>query len=111
MGHSLAVVTLQAGVAEHLLETRPEEARQAIAAIRQISRKALGELRYELAMLRGEGRDGPSRAPTPALRDLGGPVASVRGGDAGGRERPSVGEAAIAEQTRRFKDIPLGEAR
>lgn len=78
MGHSLAVVTLQAGVAEHLLETRPEEARQAIAAIRQVSRKALGELRYELAMLRGESRDGPSRAPTPGLRDLGGLVASVR---------------------------------
>ena len=78
VGHSLAVVTLQAGVAEHLLETRPQEARQAIAAIRQVSRKALGELRYELAMLRGEGRDGPSRAPTPSLRDLGELVASVR---------------------------------
>ena len=81
MGHSLAVVTLQAGVAAHLLETRPEDARQAIAAIRQVSRKALGELRYELAMLRGEGGDGPGWAPTPGLRDLGELVASVR--DAG----------------------------
>ncbi len=77
VGHSLAVVSLQAGVAEHLLQTRPEEARQAIAAIRQVSRRALGELRLELAMLRGEA--GQARAPAPGLRDLVDLVDSMRG--------------------------------
>ena len=54
IGHSLAVISLQAGVAEHLLASRPEEAREAVAAIRGVSKQALTELRSELAALRGE---------------------------------------------------------
>jgi signal transduction histidine kinase len=73
VGHSLAVISLQAGVAEHLLQSHPEDARSAVAAIRQVSRQALAELRVELAMLRGE-----RPAPPPDLRDLPDMVASVR---------------------------------
>jgi signal transduction histidine kinase len=69
LGHSLAVISLQAGVAEHLLESRPEEVRKAVAAIRQVSRHALSELRSELALLRGAGGPG-LRAPTPGLDEL-----------------------------------------
>ena len=78
VGHSLAVISLQAGVADHLLETRPEEARKAVAAIRQVSHEALNELRAELALLRGEGSAG-ERRPAPDLRALPGLVASMRG--------------------------------
>jgi signal transduction histidine kinase len=80
VGHSLAVISLQAGVAEHLLGSRPDEVRKAVAAIRKVSRDALTELRGELALLRGEGTPA-ERRPAPdlqALRDL---VASMR--DAG----------------------------
>jgi signal transduction histidine kinase len=69
LGHSLAVISLQAGVAEHLLESRPEEVRKAVVAIRQVSRQALSELRSELAVLRGAGGPG-LRAPTPGLDAL-----------------------------------------
>ncbi|HEY4025464.1 MAG TPA: histidine kinase [Candidatus Dormibacteraeota bacterium] len=69
LGHSLAVISLQAGVAEHLLESRPEEVRKAVAAIRQVSRHALSELRSELAVLRGAAGLGP-RAPAPGLDAL-----------------------------------------
>jgi signal transduction histidine kinase len=69
LGHSLAVISLQAGVAEHLLESRPDEVRRAVAAIRQVSRHALSELRSELALLRGAGGIG-LRAPTPGLGEL-----------------------------------------
>jgi signal transduction histidine kinase len=69
LGHSLAVISLQAGVAEHLLESRPEEVRKAVTAIRQVSRQALSELRSELAVLRGAGGPG-LRGPTPGLDEL-----------------------------------------
>jgi signal transduction histidine kinase len=69
LGHSLAVISLQAGVAEHLLESRPDEVRKAVAAIRHVSRHALSELRSELAALRGAGGPG-LRAPMPGLDEL-----------------------------------------
>lgn len=78
VGHSLAVITLQAGVAEHLLERRPEEVRKAVTAIRQVSKQALDDLRFELALLRGEGSETAARAPTPGLAALPALVASVR---------------------------------
>src|SRR5579884_4007894 len=79
VGHSLAVISLQAGVAEHLLEGRREgraatgaegaagqpEVRDAIRAIREVSRQALNDLRAELALLRGE--EPERRAPSPHL--------------------------------------------
>jgi signal transduction histidine kinase len=77
VGHSLAVISLQAGVAERLLETRPEEVRKSVAAIRKVSREALTELRAELALLRGDGSPA-ERAPAPDLRALPGLVASMR---------------------------------
>jgi signal transduction histidine kinase len=77
VGHSLAVISLQAGVAERLLETRPDEVRKSVAAIRKVSREALTELRAELALLRGDGSPA-ERAPAPGLRALPGLVASMR---------------------------------
>jgi signal transduction histidine kinase len=76
LGHSLAVISLQAGVAEHLLATRPEEARAAVAAIRQVSRDALGDLRGELAALRGDAA--AERAPAPGVGDLPALVEAMR---------------------------------
>jgi signal transduction histidine kinase len=77
VGHSLAVISLQAGVAERLLDTRPDEVRKSVAAIRKVSRDALTELRAELALLRGDSSPA-ERAPTPDLRALPGLVASMR---------------------------------
>jgi signal transduction histidine kinase len=80
LGHSLAVISLQAGVAEHLLDGRQDEVRSAVVAIRRVSRQALSELRSELAVLRGA--DGPGlRGPTPGLEALPGLGAAMR--DAG----------------------------
>lgn len=78
VGHSLAVISLQAGVAEHLLESRPEQVRAAITAIRQVSKQALSELRDELALLRGSGDGLVERAPTPGLDALPSLVARMR---------------------------------
>ena len=81
IGHSLAVISLQAGVAEHLLASRPEEARKAVTAIRSVSKQALTELRSELAALRGDGLTGADRRPTPGLSALPALAAQMR--DAG----------------------------
>jgi signal transduction histidine kinase len=78
VGHSLAVISLQAGVAEHLLDSRPDEARRAVAAIRKVSKQALDDLRAELAALRAGLGDGSERAPSPRLEALPGLVDAMR---------------------------------
>jgi signal transduction histidine kinase len=79
VGHGLATISLQAGVAEHLMDARPEEARKSVTAIRQVSKQALEELRAEIGALRGDAS--APRAPTPDLHALPKLVDSMR--DAG----------------------------
>jgi signal transduction histidine kinase len=81
VGHGLAVISLQAGVAEHLLDSRPDEARRAVAAIRKVSKQALDDLRAELAALRGSLGEGSERAPSPRLEAVPSLVGAMR--DAG----------------------------
>jgi signal transduction histidine kinase len=78
VSHSLATISLQAGVAEHLVESRPEQMREAVSAIRRLSREALAELRVVLDALRDVDAPAP-RAPAPNLRAVAGLVDGVRG--------------------------------
>jgi len=83
VGHSLAVINLQAGVALHVLEKRPDQLSPSLEAIRATSKTALAELSSTLATFRGDapptaaaGRDGqPSRS---GLAGLDGLVAALR---------------------------------
>jgi len=52
VGQGLAVIAMQAGVALHLAEKRPEHAWTALEAIRQTSKDALDEMRSALAVFR-----------------------------------------------------------
>lgn len=71
VGHSLAVITMQSGIALHVMDRRPEQARVALEAIHQQSRDALDELRATLALYRGEVDAGAApRRPAPRLLDL-----------------------------------------
>jgi signal transduction histidine kinase len=69
LAHNISLVNVQASTALHLLEERPEQARVALAAIKQASSEALGELRAVLDTLRQEG-DSAARAPAPTLARL-----------------------------------------
>ncbi|WBB70443.1 sensor histidine kinase [Micromonospora sp. WMMD812] len=74
VGHGLAAIHLQAEIALHLLEKRPEQAHTALAAISRTSKEALDELRVTLAVVRrGDGTaeraPAPGLAQVPALRD------------------------------------------
>jgi signal transduction histidine kinase len=52
LGHQVAVISVQAGVAAHFLESEPAQAREALAHIRQAGRSALDELRTTVGLLR-----------------------------------------------------------
>ncbi|WP_109470995.1 sensor histidine kinase [Ornithinimicrobium cavernae] len=67
VGHGLAVIAMQSGVALHLLDRDPVAARAALEAIRDTSRESLGSLRVELSRLSGQ--EAPRR-PRPGLADL-----------------------------------------
>lgn len=69
VGHSLAVINMQAGVALHLLEKRPDQLAPSLEAIRSTSKTALAELGSTLATLRGEA-GGDDAAPGPATTDV-----------------------------------------
>jgi signal transduction histidine kinase len=69
--HSLSVIAVQSGVAEHVIDGDPEQARKALGAIRETSRQALNELRSVIGVLRGSGEaEGVPMAPPPRLGSL-----------------------------------------
>jgi signal transduction histidine kinase len=70
VAHSMSVIAVQAGVGHHVLDTQPEEARRALAAIETTSRAALTEMRRLLGVLRQEGQPRAALSPAPGLGDL-----------------------------------------
>jgi signal transduction histidine kinase len=78
IAHSLSVIAIQSGVGGYVLDSQPEEARSALAAIEETSRSALQELRRVLRVLRRADSD-PERIPAPTLADLDALVGRVRG--------------------------------
>jgi signal transduction histidine kinase len=67
VGHGLAAISLQAGVALHVLDRSPQRARELLEAIKASSQDALEELRVTLAVFRCA--DQP-RGPAPGLDRL-----------------------------------------
>ena len=78
LAHDISLINVQAGVALHLLDEHPEQARPALATIKEASRDALHELRAALDVLR-RGDDAP-RTPAPTLADLDALVGAVQAG-------------------------------
>ncbi len=69
LGHNISLISVQAGVALHLMDKQPEQARVALAVIRDASKEALRELRSVLDVLR-QGDEAAPRAPSPGLASL-----------------------------------------
>ena len=69
LGHHLSLINVQSGVALHLNEDLPEQARSSLSAIKQASKEALIELRSVLEILREQGERAP-RFPTSTLARL-----------------------------------------
>jgi len=80
VGHQLALVSVQAGVADHVLESSPDAAREALRHVRAASRDALAELHATVGLLRAEDPDAASPpAPTVGLDALPALVAGLAG--------------------------------
>jgi signal transduction histidine kinase len=78
VAHSLSVIAVQSGVGRHVLDTQPEEARKALAAVESTSRAALNELRQMLGVLRRDTGGPPVLQPAPVIADLTALVEQVR---------------------------------
>lgn len=94
LGHSLSQINVQAGVGEHLIDRDPEQARRALAAIKELSRTGLNEVRSVLHTMRSDAA-GPSDldsdaasadagaaeplAPVPGLDELPALIAAMTG--------------------------------
>jgi signal transduction histidine kinase len=77
VAHTMATINVQAGVAAHVLPTKPEAAAEALLAIKAASKEGLRELRAILNVLR-QADDADSVQPTPGLAQLGALVQGAR---------------------------------
>jgi signal transduction histidine kinase len=66
LAHNISLISVQAGVGLHLIDDHPDQARAALAAIKDASKEALAELRSVLDVLRREG-DAAPLVPAPRL--------------------------------------------
>jgi signal transduction histidine kinase len=69
LAHNISLINVQAGVALHLMDERPEQARTALATIKEASKDALTEMRSVIDILRQDGEQAP-RAPAATLARL-----------------------------------------
>ncbi|EEP72255.1 integral membrane sensor signal transduction histidine kinase [Micromonospora sp. ATCC 39149] len=67
VAHAIAIINVQSGVTAHVLDKRPEMAREALQAIEQTSSRALREMRTILGVLRD---DNNGRVPYPGLEQI-----------------------------------------
>ncbi|MBL1087199.1 sensor histidine kinase [Streptomyces actinomycinicus] len=70
VAHHIALVNVQAGVAAHVMDKRPDQAKEALAHVRTASRSALDELRATVGLLRQSGDPEAPTEPAPGLSRL-----------------------------------------
>ncbi|GAA0214975.1 hypothetical protein GCM10009527_008400 [Actinomadura nitritigenes] len=97
LAHNISMINVQAGVALHLMDGDPEQARTALAAIKEASKEALTEMRSVIGALRAQGETAP-RSPTAGLGRLDDLLDRAR----------SAGLAVDAEITGKRRPLPAG---
>ncbi|MCY0944958.1 sensor histidine kinase [Streptomyces antarcticus] len=75
VAHSIGIIAIQAGVGSRVIQTQPEEAREALRAIEATSRETLSGLRRTLVALRQADPDAAASGrapltPSPGLADI-----------------------------------------
>jgi len=79
VGHQLALISVQSNVAGQALDSDTATAREALTHVKSASRKALGELRDTVSLLRRPGEAvAPTAIPAPGLDGLEELLASLR---------------------------------
>jgi signal transduction histidine kinase len=69
VAHHMSLINVQAGVALHLVDRKPEQVETALATIKDASKEALTELRALIGVLRADGDEAP-RVPVATLAGL-----------------------------------------
>jgi signal transduction histidine kinase len=77
VAHHISVINVQAGVARHLLDSHPEQARTALWLVRDASKTVLSEMSAVVGLLRTQYEDAPTE-PAPGLAAIGSLVDSIR---------------------------------
>ena len=88
VAHHIALVNVQAGVAAHVMDKRPDQAKEALAHVREASRSALNELRATVGLLRQSGDPEAPTEPAPGLDRLDELVDTFRNAGLPRRGRP-----------------------
>jgi signal transduction histidine kinase len=70
VAHAMSVVAVRAGVARVVLDTQPDEAREALGIIETTSRQALQEMRLIVDVLRQSEEPAADLSPAPGLADI-----------------------------------------
>jgi signal transduction histidine kinase len=69
-GHAMAAISVQAGVGLHVIDQRPGQAREALAAIKKVCDESLTDVKTILGVLRADAGDGEPRGPRGGLDRL-----------------------------------------
>ncbi|MGP4094769.1 sensor histidine kinase [Nonomuraea sp. KM90] len=109
--HNVGLIAVKAGVANHVLATKPEEAHDALRVIETASRSALVEMRHLLGVLRSTAV--PDLVPAPGLAGIRGLAGQARlaGVDVELELRIEAGdEEGLREGPEEWKRLPEGVA-
>jgi signal transduction histidine kinase len=71
VAHAMSVIAVRSGVARMMIDTDPQQAREALAIIETTTRRSLREMRLLVSVLRESGDHKAELAPVPGLSDLG----------------------------------------
>jgi signal transduction histidine kinase len=106
VAHSVGIITMQAGAAARVLDTRPDRAREAMRAVEETGRQTLTGLRRMLGALRGTEPGTPAVEaplhPAPGLADVDELAAATTAAGVGvnvcwrGRRRPLPPEVDLS---------------
>jgi signal transduction histidine kinase len=77
VAHHISVINVQAGVARHLMDSRPEQARAALGLVRDASKTVLSEMSAVVGLLRTADEEAPTE-PAPGLARVDSLVDSAR---------------------------------
>jgi signal transduction histidine kinase len=77
VAHAMSVIAVRSGVARMVIDTDPEQAREALGIIETTTRRSLHEMRLLVGVLRDARADPAELSPVPGLRDLGGLVSAA----------------------------------
>jgi signal transduction histidine kinase len=70
VAHAMSVIAVRSGVARMVIDTDPQQAREALSIIETTTRRSLHEMRLLVSVLRDTGDHDTSLSPVPGLSDL-----------------------------------------